>query len=62
MTLIYLDHSATTPLRPEVLAAMEPYYGSTDQEDNSKYGNPSSIHRAGRAAHAGLSNARAYDR
>lgn len=58
MTLIYLDHSATTPLRPEVQAAMEPFYGSTDQHDNSKYGNPSSIHRAGRAAYAGLSEAR----
>ena len=58
MTMIYLDHSATTPLRPEVLAAMEPYYGSTDQRDSSKYGNPSSIHRAGRASHAGLSEAR----
>ena len=58
MTLIYLDHSATTPLRPEVFAAMEPFFGSTDQEDNAKYGNPSSIHRAGRAAHAGLSEAR----
>ncbi|MXY95366.1 MAG: cysteine desulfurase [Caldilineaceae bacterium SB0664_bin_27] len=58
MTMIYLDHSATTPLRPEVLAAMEPYYGTTDQRDISKYGNPSSIHRAGRAAHAGLSEAR----
>ena len=56
--MIYLDHSATTPLRPEVLAAMEPYYGSTDLRDSSKYGNPSSIHRAGRAAHAGLSEAR----
>ena len=58
MTLIYLDHSATTPLRPEVFAAMEPFFGSTDQKDNAKYGNPSSIHRAGRAAHAGLSEAR----
>ncbi len=56
--MIYLDHSATTPLRPEVLTAMEPYFGSTDREDNSKYGNPSSIHFAGRAAHAGLSEAR----
>ncbi len=37
---------------------MEPYYGSTDLRDSSKYGNPSSIHRAGRAAHAGLSEAR----
>ena len=58
MTLIYLDHSATTPLRPEVFSAMEPFFGSTDQRDNSKYGNPSSIHGAGRAAHAGLSEAR----
>ena len=58
MTLIYLDHSATTPLRPEVLAAMEPYYGSTEQTESSKFGNPSSIHHAGRAAYAGLSNAR----
>ncbi len=58
MTMIYLDHSATTPLRPEVFAAMEPFFGSTDEEENSKYGNPSSIHGAGRAAHAGLSEAR----
>ena len=58
MKLIYLDHSATTPLRPEVFAAMEPFFGSTDQRDNSKYGNPSSIHGAGRAANAGLSEAR----
>jgi len=58
MTLIYLDHSATTPLRPEVFAAMEPFFGSTDQQENANYGNPSSIHGAGRAAHAGLSEAR----
>ncbi len=58
MTMIYLDHSATTPLRPEVFAAMEPFFGSTNEEENSKYGNPSSIHGAGRAAHAGLSEAR----
>ena len=41
--IIYLDHAATTPLDPEVLAAMMPYL--TEQ-----FGNPSSIHRAGRAA------------
>ncbi|MYH60631.1 MAG: aminotransferase class V-fold PLP-dependent enzyme, partial [Caldilineaceae bacterium SB0675_bin_29] len=58
MTLIYLDHSATTPLHPEVFAAMEPFFGSTDQRANLSYGNPSSIHGAGRAAHAGLSEAR----
>ena len=58
MTLIYLDHSATTPLRPDVFAAMEPFFGSTEQSANSRYGNPSSIHGAGRAAHAGLSEAR----
>ena len=58
MTLTYLDHSATTPLRPQVLAAMEPYYGSTERADSSRYGNPSSIHHAGRAAYAGLDNAR----
>ena len=56
--MIYLDHSATTPLRPEVFAAMEPFFGSTDQQENANYGNPSSIHGAGRAAHAGLSEAR----
>lgn len=58
MTLIYLDHSATTPLRPEVVSAMEPYYGSTDFAQSAKYGNPSSIHHAGRASYAGLSDAR----
>lgn len=40
---VYLDHSATTPVRPEVLAAMLPYYAG-------KFGNPSSIHRWGREA------------
>lgn len=58
MTFIYLDHSATTPLRPEVVSAMEPYYGSTDLAQSAKYGNPSSIHHAGRVSYAGLSDAR----
>ena len=48
---IYLDHSATTPVRPEVFAAMEPFYGP-------KFGNPSSIHRWGREARAALDEAR----
>ncbi|MBI1296621.1 aminotransferase class V-fold PLP-dependent enzyme [bacterium] len=48
---IYLDHSATTPVRAEVVEAMLPYLGEF-------YGNPSSIHRTGRKAHAGLDAAR----
>ena len=37
---IYLDHGATTPLHPAVLAAMAPYW-------SEQYGNPSSHHRTG---------------
>ncbi|HEU4642253.1 MAG TPA: cysteine desulfurase family protein [Gemmatimonadaceae bacterium] len=48
---IYLDHAATTPVRPEVLQAMEPFYGS-------RFGNPSSTHRWGREARAALDEAR----
>jgi cysteine desulfurase len=48
---IYLDHAATTPLRPEVLEAMLPYL--TDH-----WGNPSSIHASGRRARQGLDDAR----
>ena len=39
---IYMDHNATTPVHPEVLAAMWPFY---EQE----WGNASSIHWAGRS-------------
>ncbi|MDZ4675215.1 MAG: cysteine desulfurase family protein [Gemmatimonadota bacterium] len=49
---IYLDHAATTPVRPEVLDAMLPYFGA------GAFGNPSSAHRFGRAARAGLEQAR----
>jgi cysteine desulfurase len=49
---VYLDHAATTPVRPEVLEAMMPYL--TDQS----FGNPSSAHRFGRAARAGMEQAR----
>lgn len=49
---VYLDHAATTPLRPEardaMLAALE-----------GRWGNPSSIHRWGRDARAALDEARA---
>src|SRR5213595_3866493 len=48
---IYLDHAATTPVRPEVLEAMAPYYGP-------RFGNPSSLHRWGREARTALDEAR----
>jgi cysteine desulfurase len=48
---VYLDHAATTPVRAEVLAAMEPFFGP-------KFGNPSSMHRWGREARAALDEAR----
>jgi len=41
--MIYFDHAATTPIEKEVRYAMESY-------DNKVFGNPSSIHQAGRAA------------
>lgn len=47
---IYLDHAATTPVRPEVLEAMLPYLGGT-------FGNPSSAHAWGRAAREALDDA-----
>jgi cysteine desulfurase len=48
---IYLDHAATTPVRPEVFEAMRPFYGP-------RFGNPSSTHRWGREARAALDEAR----
>ena len=48
---IYLDHSATTPVRPEVLEAMLPFFGP-------RFGNPSSTHRWGREARVALDEAR----
>jgi cysteine desulfurase len=48
---IYLDHAATTPVRPEVLEAMLPFYGA-------RFGNPSSVHRWGREARTALDEAR----
>lgn len=49
---VYLDHAATTPVRPEVLEAMLPYLGA------EAFGNPSSAHKFGRTARAGLEQAR----
>jgi cysteine desulfurase len=48
---IYLDYAATTPVRPEVVEAMLPYY--TDF-----WGNPSSIYACGQEARKGLEEAR----
>ena len=48
---VYLDHNASTPVHPEVLAEMLPYFSDV-------YGNPSSIHGFGREAREGLDLAR----
>jgi cysteine desulfurase len=48
---IYLDHASTTPLRPEVWAAMEPYLAEA-------FGNPSSLHADGQRAKHALDTAR----
>lgn len=52
MTSIYLDNSATTKVREEVIAAMLPYL-------SEQWGNPSSIHTAGRQARQAVERARA---
>ncbi len=49
---IYMDHAATTPVAPEVLEAMLPYF-------SEEYGNASSLHARGRAALMALDQARA---
>src|SRR6266481_8981737 len=48
---IYLDHNASTPVHPEVLQAMLPYF-------SEHYGNPSSVHSFGRDARDGMETAR----
>jgi len=48
---VYLDHNASTPVHPEVLAEMLPYFGDV-------YGNPSSVHGFGREARAAVDIAR----
>jgi len=50
-SMIYLDYNATTPLAPEAFAAMRPYL-------ERHFGNPSSIHAAGREARAAIDDAR----
>ncbi|AET66643.1 cysteine desulfurase NifS [Desulfosporosinus orientis DSM 765] len=51
MRRVYLDHSATTPVDPEVAALMMTYY-------TEKYGNPSSVHGFGREVKQALEQAR----
>lgn len=50
--MLYLDHAATTPLRAEVAEAMAPFW-------QERFGNPSSLHHVGKAAHKALREARA---
>ncbi|HBC89614.1 MAG TPA: cysteine desulfurase NifS [Lentisphaeria bacterium] len=51
MERIYLDYNATTPVKPEVMAEMQPYFS----ED---FGNPSSLHMHGQKARIALDTAR----
>ena len=51
MQTIYLDHGASTPVHPQVLQAMMPYWTEV-------YGNPSSHHEYGRSAATALEEAR----
>ena len=51
--MIYLDHAATTPMRPEVLEAMHPYF-------LEHFGNPSSLHSYGLNARAAVERAREH--
>jgi len=48
---VYLDHNASTPVHPEVLQAMLPYF-------SERFGNPSSVHGFGREARDGMETAR----
>jgi cysteine desulfurase len=48
---IYFDHNATTPVHPEVRKAIEPFLAD-------QFGNPSSIHWAGRDVRKGVEDAR----
>jgi cysteine desulfurase len=49
--MIYLDHAATTPMRPEILDVMRTYF-------LERFGNPSSLHTYGLEARKAIENAR----
>src|SRR3984893_12603641 len=53
MNRVYLDHNATTPVDPEVLDAMLPYFCAA-------YGNASSIHTFGQKARSAVESAREH--
>jgi len=48
---VYLDNNATTPVLPEVLEAMRPYFGE-------RFGNASSIHQDGQSARGAVERSR----
>ncbi len=50
---IYLDHAATTPVKPAVLEAMRPYY-------TEHFGNPSSVYGIARESKKAIETARAH--
>ncbi|MCR4310302.1 MAG: aminotransferase class V-fold PLP-dependent enzyme, partial [Deltaproteobacteria bacterium] len=52
MRRVYFDHNASTPVHPEVAAAVQPFLGEL-------FGNPSSIHWAGRDVRKAVEDARA---
>lgn len=49
---VYFDHQAATPVLPEVLEAMRPFF-------NEAFGSPASLHRRGLQARDALAKARA---
>ena len=51
MPKVYLDYAATTPVHPEVIQAMLPYFGE-------KYGNASSLHSIGQEARSAVEKSR----
>jgi cysteine desulfurase len=51
MHRVYVDNNATTPLLPEVLEAMQPYF-------LGQFGNASSIHQQGQQARSAVEHAR----
>lgn len=50
-TLVYLDHAAATPVRPEVLRSMQPFW-------TKEFGNPSTLYSLGQRAQQALTDAR----